>query len=169
MPVLVCFSGLPAVGKTTLAKRVSSALGAVYLRVDTIEQTLRDCGFTENQIGGTGYGVACHLATENLKLGRQVVADQVNPWPLTREMFIQAARDGGGTCLNVEVLCSDPVEHRRRVEGRASDIEGLVPPDWEAVQSRSYEAWDRPVLQIDTATLGEAEAVAAILKAFTRC
>lgn len=169
MPVIVCFSGLPAVGKTTLAKRVSSALGAVYLRVDTIEQTLREYGFCDEQIGGIGYGVTCNLAIENLRLGRQVVADQVNPWPLTRDMFLQAARAGGGTCLNVEVVCSDPVEHRRRVEVRSGDIEGLVLPDWEAVQSRDYQPWDKPVVQIDTATLSEAEAVAAILKAFTRC
>lgn len=169
MPVLVCFSGLPAVGKTTLAKRVSSALGAVYLRVDTVEQTLRECGFNDDQIGGNAYSVVCSLAKENLLLGRQVVADQVNPWALTREMFHLAARTAGGTCLDVEVVCSDQAEHRRRVAERVSDIAGLKMPDWEAVQSRDYHPWDRPVVKIDTAKMSEADAVAAILRAFTRC
>jgi len=169
MSILVCFSGLPAVGKTTLAKRVASALGAVYLRVDTVEQTMRAGGFSEEQICGNGYSVVCSLATENMLLGRQVVADQVNPWALTREMFHEAARAAGGTCLDVEVTCSDLAEHKRRVSERVSDIDGLEPPDWEAVQSRDYHPWDRPVVKIDTAKMSEADAVAAILRAFTRC
>jgi predicted kinase len=169
MPILVCFSGLPAVGKTTLAKRVARALGAVYLRVDTVEQTLRECGFTDDQIGGNGYSVVCGLATENLFMGRQVVADQVNPWALTREMFHQAARTAGGTCLDVEVVCSDQAEHQRRAKERVGDIDGLELPDWEAIQSRDYHPWDRPVVTIDTAKMSEADAVAAILRAFTKC
>ena len=38
---LFIFSGLPAVGKSTLAKFVLKEFGAVYLRIDTIEQGLK--------------------------------------------------------------------------------------------------------------------------------
>jgi hypothetical protein len=44
-----------------------------------------------------------------------------------------------------------PDEHRRRVEARSPDIEGLVLPDWQAVVRRAYDSWDRNRLVIDTA------------------
>ena len=39
---LIIFSGLPAAGKTTLARILATQLDALYLRIDTIEQSLRD-------------------------------------------------------------------------------------------------------------------------------
>ncbi len=66
--------------------------------------------------------------------------------------------------IEVEVVCSDPQEHRHRVEGRLSDIPGLVPPSWEAIQRLDYEPWDRPRLVIDSAALSPSEAVSAVLE-----
>ena len=40
--VLYIFSGLPGTGKTTLAKEISKILRTVYIRIDTIEQGIRD-------------------------------------------------------------------------------------------------------------------------------
>lgn len=37
-PRLFIFSGLPGVGKTTLARELSAYCHAVYCRIDTIEQ-----------------------------------------------------------------------------------------------------------------------------------
>jgi predicted kinase len=152
-PVLLIFSGLPGVGKTTIAKLMAEALRAVYLRADTIEQALRHGGVDE--VGGLGYGVGYALATENLRLGRSVVADSVNPWPLTREAWRDAARRAGHHFFDVEVVCSDLAEHRRRVESRVSDVPGLVGPDWDAVIGRDYKefvpAVDGRYLRVDTA------------------
>lgn len=53
--------------------------------------------------------------------------------------------------VDVEVVYSDPAEHRRRVETRTIDVPGLTPPTWEAVLARDYHAWDRPRLVVDTA------------------
>jgi predicted kinase len=39
--MLIIFSGLPGSGKSTVAKIVAKRLGAVYLRVDTVEQAIR--------------------------------------------------------------------------------------------------------------------------------
>jgi hypothetical protein len=50
------------------------------------------------------------------------------------------------------VVCSDPVEHRRRVTTRGTDVDGLVKPTWEEIRSREYQPWDRPHLVIDSAT-----------------
>ena len=52
--MLIVFGGLPGVGKSSVARLVAARLRAVYLRVDTIEQALRDAGarpLTEGYVG----------------------------------------------------------------------------------------------------------------------
>jgi predicted kinase len=73
---LIVFGGLPGTGKTTISRELTVRLAATYLRIDAIEQTLRDAGLI---VGVAGYAVANALAAENLKLGRIVIADCVNP------------------------------------------------------------------------------------------
>jgi hypothetical protein len=53
--------------------------------------------------------------------------------------------------VEVEVVCSDQVEHRRRVESRAADIAGHRVPTWQEVAERDYRPRDRQRLVIDTA------------------
>ena len=57
-------------------------MAAVYLRVDTIELSLRHA---EWQVVSEGYCVAYAAAQDNLRLVCTVVADCVNPWPLSRD------------------------------------------------------------------------------------
>ena len=71
-------SGLPGVGKTAISRELAMAVGAVHLRIDSIEQSLRSAGW---RVEGEGYAVAYALAADNLALGRTVIADCVNPWP----------------------------------------------------------------------------------------
>ena len=39
-PMLIIFGGLPATGKTTIARDLARQLGATYLRIDTIEHAI---------------------------------------------------------------------------------------------------------------------------------
>ena len=39
--MLIIFGGLPGSGKSTIARALALRLGAVYLRIDTIEQAIR--------------------------------------------------------------------------------------------------------------------------------
>jgi predicted kinase len=147
-PLLIVFGGLPGTGKTTIARELSRRIGASYLRIDAIEQSLRAAGLA---VGATGYVIANEIAAENLKIGRTVVADCVNPVLASREGWRQTANKNAAQLVEIEIVCSDPVEHRRRVESRVSDIAGLVGPTWQDVVNRAYEPWDREHLVLDTA------------------
>lgn len=147
-PMLYIFSGLPGTGKTTLARALSQRLGAFYLRIDTIEQALRD--LCSVNVQGEGSRLAYRLAADNLNLGFSVVADSCNPVDLTRREWQNVARAADAAFLDIEVVCNDTQEHRRRVECRTSDIEGLALPTWDAVASREYHPWSSPRLVVDT-------------------
>ena len=64
--MLVVVSGLPGVGKTTVARALARATGAVHIRVDSIEQALRNAG---HRVEAEGYAVAHAVAEDNLRLG----------------------------------------------------------------------------------------------------
>ena len=98
-----------------------------------------------------GYRVGYGVAEDNLHLGRIVIADAVNPWPVTRDAWIDVASRAGVRAVEIELVCSDLDEHRRRVEERAADVPGLDLPSWAAVLSRDYRPWSREHLVIDTA------------------
>jgi predicted kinase len=166
-PALIVFGGLPGSGKTTLARGAARALAAVYLRIDVIEQALRDSGSLAGDVGPAGYLVAYGLAESNLRLGRGVVADCVNPLGMTRDAWRAVARTAGARLVEIEVVCSDLAEHRRRVETRVTDIPGLAPPRWESVLAHEYEAWDRPRRLVDTAGVSVEAAMAAVLAGLT--
>jgi predicted kinase len=161
--MLIVLSGLPGVGKTSIARELARVTGAVHLRIDTIEQALRAAGL---RVEAEGYAVAYALAEDNLTSGRTVIADCVNPWPLTRSAWRAAAERAGVRALEVEVVCSDAAEHRRRVDARVADIEGHELPTWNDVVERDYRPWDRPRLVLDTARLSVAESVRVLTESF---
>jgi predicted kinase len=149
-PVLVVVGGLPATGKSTIADHLARLVGAPYLRVDRIEQAIVAYSLLEHPIGAAGYAVAYALASEQLKVGLDVIVECVNPIALTRDSWVATATDANAAILEVEVICSDPDEHRRRVLTRATDVAGLVKPTWEDLLHREYEPWSRPHLVLDS-------------------
>jgi len=128
---------------------VAQELGAVYVRIDTIEQTLRNVSSLDVQT--EGYVVAYKIASDNLVLGSTVVADSVNPVSETRHAWRTVAEAAGAKLIEIEIVCSDREAHRYRLETRVSDIEGLVPPNWKSVLAHDYEQWDDGQIVIDTA------------------
>jgi predicted kinase len=162
LQVLIVFSGLPGSGKTTLAYALAARRAAIYLRIDTIEQAIRNAEVLAADIGSAGYAVALAIAESNLALGRTVVADCVNPVDESRAAWRAAADRTKSTLFNIEVLCSDPIEHRRRVETRISDIIGLASPTWQSVQQHEYEPWETEHFLVDTALLSQNQALELI-------
>lgn len=165
--MLIVFSGLPGTGKTTIARELARRTGAVYLRIDVIEQAIREAGVLAGDVGASGYGVANALALSNLQLGHTVVADCVNPVRESRDAWKALAAMAEVELINIRVVCSDRQEHQRRVESRVRDIPGLTPPTWQSVLAHEYEAWDEESVRIDTALLTPDQAVAMALTFLT--
>lgn len=163
--MLIVLSGLPGSGKTTVARELAVRLSAVYLRIDAIEQALVSAKVLAGEVGPAGYEVAYALARSNLALGLAVVADCVNPLPLTREAWRAVAVSASSRVLEVEIVCSDVTEHRRRVERRAPDIPGHVLPDWTSVLRHDYAPWTTERLVIDTAAVSASDAAQRIAAA----
>ena len=160
--MLITLGGLPAVGKSTLARSLARRIGAVHLRIDAIEQAMRNAGFTVS--GPEGYLAARDLAEDELRIGHTVIVDSVNPVAITREYWRETAARLSVKLVEIEVVCSDERQHRRRVESRITDIPGLVLPTWQQVLDRDYEPWTTAHV-IDTAgrtlddTLSQVEAI----------
>ena len=163
MNVLIVLSGLPGAGKTTIARELASSLAAVYLRIDSIEEALRQAGLA---VEGEGYAVAHIVAADHLRAGQTVVADCVNPWPLTRDQWRAVALQPGVPVVEVGVVCSDEREHRRRVASRAADMAGAGVPTSQEVVERDYRPWGtHRRLVIDTAQQSVPDSVQAVLSA----
>ena len=159
--MLIVLGGLPGVGKTSIARVFSKVVRAVHIRIDSIEQAIRKSGVTVVSLDDAGYRVAYAVAEDNLRLGIVVVADSVNPLPVTRAAWLEVARRAGTRAVEVEIRCSDQAEHRRRVESRLVD-QGQGGPTWQDVLSRDYRAWPGVTHVIDTATLTVDQGVAAL-------
>ncbi len=161
-PVLYIFSGLPGVGKSTLAKNIAKLLNAVYIRIDTIEQGLRDlCKF---DVQGEGYRLAYKIVQDNLRVGNDVVADQCNPIKLTRGEWVYVAVKNNCDYVNIEIVCSDESEHRKRVENRENEIENMTLPTWQEITERKYDVWDEDRVIIDTANRTVEECTDELMK-----
>lgn len=148
---LIALSGLPGVGKSTLARKTALATGAVWLRIDTIEQAILNSALHPKEAADAGYRVALAVAGDHLALGRWVIADCVNPWMETRNLWRDLALTHGASLVEAEVICSDAALHRARVEGRAAEIAGHMLPTWEEVAGWDYRPWTRDRLVVDTA------------------
>jgi predicted kinase len=156
-PTLYIFSGLPSSGKSTLAQELAKVTGAVYLRIDTVEQGLRDlCKF---KVEGEGYRLSYRIAQDNLNLGISVIADSCNPVELTRREWNDVAIKSNANFINIEVVCSNTSEHQERVKNRKSNVDGLKLPTWKDIENREYRPWDTDRIRIDTSGKSTDESV----------
>lgn len=158
MALLVVFAGLPGSGKSVLARGVADAIGATYLRIDSIESAIVSA-LAPVRDSPVGYVVAGRVAADQLVAGRDVVADAVNGVAAARDGWTALAARTRAVLRFVEVRCSDDVEHRRRVETREPEMPGQSVPDWEQVLRRRYEPWPpEPPPRITVDNIGDAAA-----------
>ncbi len=147
-PVLYLFCGLPGAGKSTLAARLAEDRGAVYLRIDAINQGLRHSALKlENAMDG-GYAVARALAAENLAIGQSVVADAVHWRQEERQVWDEIGADSLARRFWIEVACSDEAMRQDRIERRSAK-EGRL--GWDAIGPLTMDPVHDADLCIDTA------------------
>lgn len=163
-PFLIVLAGLPGTGKSTLAAHLARRIGAVHLRIDRVEQTLRDRARWQGDMDESGYRIAEAIAADNLANGQRVIADAVNPVQAARRGWRDLAARHDCALTEIEIHCSDRDEHRRRVETRTVAIANLVPPDWEAVLGHAFEPWPEPHHRLDTAGRTVDECLEALLR-----
>ena len=158
---LYILAGLPGTGKTTLARRLARRTGAAHLRIDTIEQALRDACSIDVQ--GEGYELARRIASDILQAGVSVVADSCNPIERTRREWERVAHEAEAKYVNIEVVCSDTQAHRERIETRATTVPGLRLPTWQEVEDREYHEWTVERIVLDTSFRSESECIDELL------
>ena len=153
---LLVVSGLPGVGKTAVATEIATRVGGVHLSVDPVEDALLACGLEASwQLGVAAYEAVASMASVNLALGRTVVVDAVNDSEAARGTWSRMAEPVTFAVLT----CSDPVEHRRRLEGRHRGFTRVPEPTWSKVCDRAtnYAPWTGEYVEVDTCGLTVAE------------
>lgn len=132
------------------------------MRIDTVEQALRNFSFDVQE---EGYSLCYQIALDNLQLGSSVVADSCNPIELTRCAWENVARKANADFVNIEIICSDKSEHKKRAETRVTDINGQRLPSWEEIENREYHEWQYERTVIDTAERTQKECFEILVRA----
>ena len=152
---LIILAGLPGSGKSTLAEGLSRHFSLPLFSIDPIEAAMWRGGLPRDHTGIAAYVVAQALAEEHLRLGQSVVIDAVNPVEAPRAAWRNLAAKYRVDLTIIECMCMDeatPARHRRRIEARIRDIEGMAEVTWARVEKRraEYEAWTDARLMLDT-------------------
>ncbi|MDP9864106.1 MULTISPECIES: AAA family ATPase [Streptosporangium] len=162
--MLIVMSGLPGVGKSSIAQELGRLLPAPVLSVDPVEAAMWRAGVGRGQPTGlAAYVVVEALASDVLALGQTVIVDAVNDAEEAREQWRALARRRGVALRYIEVVCPDRALHRRRLEARQRDIDGFAEPTWASVDARraNFDAWREERLILDsTAPLADNARVA---------
>ncbi len=149
---LIVFAGLPGSGKSTVAEGLSRSLSIPLFSVDPIEAAMWRGGLTRAETGIAAYGVAIALADEHLRLGHSVIVDAVNPVEAPRAAWRDLAAKYRADLKIIECICADEAVHRRRIEARIRNIDGMPEVSWARVLQRraEYQPWTDQRLTLDT-------------------
>ena len=153
----IVVSGLPGSGKSTVSEAIAQTLSLPIFSIDPIEAAMWRSGIPKNTTGIATYEVAAALANEQLKLGLSLVIDAVNPVEAARESWRELARANKAHLILIEVICSDQQLHKKRIEDRMRNIEGMSEITWERVieRKREYESWVDKHLTLDSVAPSE--------------
>ena len=117
--MLIILGGLPGVGKSTIGKMVAQKIKAVQLKIDSIEQAIKEAKKCNpngiDEIIAEGYTTAYSVAKDKLEIGHTVIADSVNSLELTHHDYRQVALSLDKPYVEIEIICSNKLEHKKRV------------------------------------------------------
>jgi len=153
--MLIAMAGLPGAGKSTIGQVVGARLGFTVVSVDPIESAILRAGIDADQPTGlAAYLVAEMQAEAFLTASRSVIVDAVNAVNPAREQWVNLAARLSEQLRFIELVCSDPELHRRRIEGTEPSLP-FLDLTWNAVEQSldEYAAWTGPSAAVARITL----------------
>ncbi|MGW0354266.1 bifunctional aminoglycoside phosphotransferase/ATP-binding protein [Nocardia nova] len=171
---LVLVGGLPGTGKSTIARRLAAATGAILLSSDHIRAVARAEGVLDGAAGEYDHGaytpaardhvytVMCAEAQTLLAAGRSVVLDA--SW-IDEAQRRRASRLATDTAADlIELCCSAPASVAAARVAARSGSESDATPAVAAAMAADRDPWPGAVV-LDT-TASEDETVAAALRSY---
>jgi predicted kinase len=153
---LIVVSGVPGSGKSTLAEGVGRALGVPVFATDWLLGALTPFGGYHEDFDRQGMvadELLTTLALRQLELGQSAILDTPAEDLRSRQRWSSLAAASGARLVVVVCVCSDPVVHRARLEGRRRGIPGWHDAgDWQNVSKRlaSFPPWSGEAMTIDS-------------------
>ena len=156
-PWLVLVTGWTGAGKSTIADRLATELGATVASFDWVMSGLRAVPEIWEHVElpverqrRIGWNLLSRVAEQQLRRGSSCILDLVARAEPRDEWQVLAGRYGSGFAV-VECICSDIDIHRSRVEGRSRAIPGWYELDWDQVRAgrEHYEPLDGPKVVVD--------------------
>ena len=139
---LLQMAGWMGTGKSTIARAVATATGAIVLDHDTTKTALLEAGVPHPPAGGASYGVVQAIAADLLSQGCSVIIDSPSLYESIPEIGAAIAAQADARYLFVECQCPDEIaEHANRVRAnRVSQVSTAA----EARSIRRSESSPRP-------------------------
>jgi hypothetical protein len=163
---LIVISGVPGVGKSTLADAVGSRLGIPVFATDWLLGALTPFGGRHlDDLLEIGAELLTTLAVRQLTLGQSAILDHPTEAPVDRNRWRSLAHHAKAEFVPVHCVCPDPTIHRARLEGRIRAIPGWHNAGaWSNVERRTaaFPPWPDDTLIVDT-TAPHDESLAAVL------
>ena len=152
---MILFSGLPGMGKSTLAEIIGRQLGIPVFAKDWLEASLLLSGLgtrtDEKRLGFAGYELLTVLAERQFMLGQSVILDSVASTQAIRDKWRQLTKQYGADWRVIECICSDQTLHRSRLENRQRGIPGWHELTWSDIEKvkQYYPRWEEGHLVLD--------------------
>ena len=145
-PTVVAVSGIPGVGKSTVAELIADRLGADRLRTDEIRKELFDHPSYDDRETDTVYKTLCDRTRRHLAEDRSVVLDATFADRTHRQAVQATAAEYDATLRFVRVVCEQSV-----LERRITDREGLSDADLSVAEQfrGQFDPIERDHEQID--------------------
>ncbi len=153
-PILLIITGLPATGKTTLARAYAERYGAVHLNSDQVRAELGLRGHYGPEAKQRVYEVLLARVHQALQARQDVVMDSVLPRETLRKPFRHVAAECGAECRWVYLYLRDDTARQRlsrpRPDSEATyEVYEKLRDEWEDIAGPHLS------LQADGATLDD--------------
>ncbi|WP_405065638.1 ATP-binding protein [Kribbella sp. NBC_01510] len=142
MGSVIAFTGLPGTGKSTLAEALATETGVPAFAGDWLLGALKPhgvpTGLSRPTFLAMYYDLLEALIKRQLMLGQSAIVDGLID-DLVAERWQKTAAEYDARLDVIMCVCTDEVEHRRRLEGRTRGIPGWHEVGWDHVERMRVE------------------------------